>query len=113
MSSSFSKYWLVVACTHEVNVVRLMPKSAVNALGRCPARTSSTTAIFHPEPRTRSRGCQAAAPFVTGAIILLWSEFPEVRATHTKSIDRSRKTDVIEKFFVQVGVTEDFPFFVT
>jgi subtilisin family serine protease len=75
-------------------------------------------------------GTNAAAPFVTGAVALAWSEFPnagapeikhaitQAGASRRKIVEvifslTNRTADLVEKSFVRVDVTEEFPFLVT
>ena len=56
------------------------------------------TSLGAPGREVTMSGTSAAAPFVTGAIALLWSEFPEARAADIRFVlteSRTRRTTVV------------------
>ncbi|MGE0473138.1 MAG: S8 family serine peptidase [Nitrospirales bacterium] len=74
----------VVACnlqgkpTGQSNLANSISKRGLSAPGN-----NITSIGIHGKPRTFS-GTSAAAPFVTGTVALLWSQFPKATATQVK-----------------------------
>jgi subtilisin family serine protease len=88
-SSAITRHpWViaVAACNshgrplRESNLGRSIGRRGLSAPGE-----NITSLGTNGEPRTFG-GTSAAAPFVTGAIALLWSEFPEARAAEVKLV---------------------------